>query len=150
MTKTTLQKRYGMVIDIDRCDGCGACMVACSLENNVSVTPPEAGTYRGLTWIRVYSITNKKAYPQSDTAYLPVTCQHCGNDTPCVSVCPQNAVDIDPKTGIVSQIPERCMGCRYCMVAHERRCRKMQLMPRATPHGARARGERRARRDRTK
>jgi len=117
MTETTTQKRYGMVIDIDRCDGCGACMVACSLENNVSVVPPEAGPHRGLTWIRVYSITNEKEYPHSDTAYLPVSCQHCGNETPCVGVCPQSAVDVDPKNGIVSQIPERCMGCRYCMVA---------------------------------
>ena len=109
--------RYGMVIDVDRCTGCGACMVACAIENNVSVPPPQAGDRKGLTWIRVYRMTNGRSYPHSRTAFLPVSCQHCDHNTPCVSVCPQNAVDVDPQTGVVSQIPERCLGCRYCMAA---------------------------------
>jgi molybdopterin-containing oxidoreductase family iron-sulfur binding subunit len=46
-----------------------------------------------------------------------VLCQQCGEDTPCVHVCPQQAVDVDPATGIVGQMPERCLGCRYCMAA---------------------------------
>jgi molybdopterin-containing oxidoreductase family iron-sulfur binding subunit len=44
-------------------------------------------------------------------------CQHCEIDTPCVAVCPQEAVELDPATGIVGQIPQRCLGCRYCMAA---------------------------------
>jgi molybdopterin-containing oxidoreductase family iron-sulfur binding subunit len=44
-------------------------------------------------------------------------CQQCNEDTPCVEVCPQNAVELDPATGIVGQIPQRCLGCRYCMAA---------------------------------
>ncbi|MCK4413573.1 MAG: 4Fe-4S dicluster domain-containing protein [Candidatus Eisenbacteria sp.] len=114
---TTHRVRYGMAIDIDRCTGCGACMVACAVENNVSVPPPPAGDRKGLTWIRVYRLHNERPYPESRTAYLPLLCQHCGHHTPCVSVCPQHATDIDPETGIVSQIPERCLGCRYCMAA---------------------------------
>jgi menaquinone reductase, iron-sulfur cluster-binding subunit len=43
-------------------------------------------------------------------------CQHCG-DAPCVSVCPQQAIDVNPMTGMVEQMPERCLGCRYCMIA---------------------------------
>ena len=39
------------------------------------------------------------------------------SDTPCAHVCPQQAVDVDPATGIVGQMPERCLGCRYCMAA---------------------------------
>jgi len=46
-----------------------------------------------------------------------VMCQQCGEHTPCVSVCPQQAVEIDPATGIVHQMPQRCLGCRYCMAA---------------------------------
>ena len=100
--------RYGMTIDIDRCNGCGACMVACAVENNV---PPAAGgaTDRtGITWIRVFKVGQ---------SFLPMLCQQCGKETPCVSVCPQKAVEVDPNTGIVGQMPERCLGCRYCMAA---------------------------------
>ena len=50
------------------------------------------------------------------SAFVPMLCQHCG-DAPCVSVCPQQAIEVDPVTGIVGQMPERCLGCRYCMVA---------------------------------
>ena len=48
---------------------------------------------------------------------MPVMCLHCGNETPCVHVCPQQAVDIDPATGVVGEMPQRCLGCRYCMAA---------------------------------
>jgi Fe-S-cluster-containing dehydrogenase component len=109
--------RYGMAIDLDRCNGCGACMIACSVENNVAVPPPQAGTRKGITWIRVYRADDGEPYPNGDSVYIPMLCQHCGHHTPCVSVCPQNAVDVDPETGMVSQIPERCFGCRYCMAA---------------------------------
>jgi len=109
--------RYGMAVDVDLCTGCGSCMVACAIENNTSVTPPEGGPNRGLTWMRVYRANNGKAYPDADTAYFPVMCQHCDHHTPCVMVCPQNAIDIDSENGIVSTIPQRCFGCRYCMTA---------------------------------
>lgn len=109
--------RYGMAIDVDRCTGCGACTVACAVENNIFATPPEAGDRRGLTWIRVYRVDNDRPYPDSDTVFVPLSCQQCGHHAPCVSVCPQNAIDVDPETGIVSTIPARCLGCRYCIVA---------------------------------
>ncbi len=44
-------------------------------------------------------------------------CQQCGDKTPCAAVCPQNAVEVDPGSGIVAQVPVRCLGCRYCMAA---------------------------------
>ena len=50
-------------------------------------------------------------------AYVPMMCQQCGDKTPCASVCPQNAVEVDPGSGIVAQVPVRCLGCRYCMAA---------------------------------
>jgi len=110
-------KRYGMSIDLDRCTGCGACMVACAVENNIPAAPADANDRKGITWIRVYKINNGQAWPDGRTAFVPVLCQHCGHDTPCVHVCPQQAVDVDPQTGIVGQMPERCLGCRYCMAA---------------------------------
>ncbi|MFB3902713.1 MAG: 4Fe-4S dicluster domain-containing protein [Acidobacteriota bacterium] len=109
--------RYGMAVDLDRCNGCGACMLACAVENNVAPVPEEADDRKGVTWIRVYKASNGAAFPEARTVYLPVLCQQCGHETPCVAVCPQQAVDVDPETGIVSQMPERCLGCRYCMAA---------------------------------
>jgi Fe-S-cluster-containing dehydrogenase component len=115
--------RWGLVIDLDLCTGCGACTVACALENNVSVPPPEAGINRGLSWIKLFRVDGgatetAAAFGQpADVVFIPMPCQHCDNHPPCVAVCPQNATDVDPLTGIVSQIPERCLGCRYCMAA---------------------------------
>jgi len=110
-------KRYGMNIDIDRCTGCGACMVACAVENNIPPAPAAANDRKGVTWIRVYKVDNGADYPDRRSVFVPVLCQHCGHETPCVHVCPQQAVDVDPATGIVGQMPERCLGCRYCMAA---------------------------------
>ena len=109
--------RYGMVIDLDRCTGCGACMVACAVENNVPPASPKANERTGMTWMRVSRMTNGENFPDSRTVFVPMTCQQCDHHTPCVSVCPQNAVEYDPATGIVGQIPVRCLGCRYCMAA---------------------------------
>ena len=109
--------RYGMVIDVDRCNGCGACATACAVENNLPPARPEANDRTGLTWMRVYRADNRRPFPDNRAVYFPVSCQHCGHHTPCVAVCPQNAVDVDPETGVVSQVPARCLGCRYCMTA---------------------------------
>ncbi len=116
-TNSTKQSRYGMVIDLDRCTGCGACMVACAVENNMPPARPEATPRTGITWMRVYQIETGHAGSGSRSAFVPMLCQQCGNETPCASVCPQQAVESDPKTGIVDQMPQRCLGCRYCMAA---------------------------------
>ena len=109
--------RYGMVIDLDRCTGCGACMVACAVENNVPPANAKANARTGLTWLRIENVNNGGAFPEHRTAFIPVMCQQCGEETPCVSVCPQQAVEVDLKSGIVDQMPQRCLGCRYCMTA---------------------------------
>jgi molybdopterin-containing oxidoreductase family iron-sulfur binding subunit len=110
--KPALEVRYGMVIDLDRCSGCGACMVACAVENNVP-PPHQSSTPRtGLNWLRVFRVE-----AEGKTAFVPVMCMQCEHEAPCVNVCPQNAVEFDPATGVVGQIPERCLGCRYCMAA---------------------------------
>jgi len=115
-------KRYGMVINLDMCTGCGACMVACMAENNVPFKEDESDKLLSITWMRVYKLSNGKKYPDADICYLPRPCQHCAGQgahghAPCVSVCPATATDQNPETGIVSQIYTRCFGCRYCMAA---------------------------------
>jgi molybdopterin-containing oxidoreductase family iron-sulfur binding subunit len=105
-----------MVIDLDRCTGCGACMVACASENNVP-SLPHASPRTGLTPLTVHKASNGKAGSDRREAFLPVMCMQCERETPCVSVCPQQAVEVDKATGIVTQMPQRCLGCRYCMAA---------------------------------
>ena len=106
-----------MVIDLDRCNGCGACMVACAVENNIAPAEAKATARTGITWLRVFPVTNGEEFPKSDNVFVPMPCQQCEHETPCVTVCPQNAVEVDAVTGIVGQIPQRCLGCRYCMTA---------------------------------
>jgi len=112
-----MNARYGMVIDLDRCTGCGACMIACAAENNVPPAQPRA-TYRtGVTPMLVRKATNGQEGALRREVFVPITCMQCEEETPCVSVCPQQAVEVDKATGIVMQIPQRCLGCRYCMTA---------------------------------
>lgn len=106
-----------MVIDLDRCNGCGACAVACAVENNVPPAHQQANTRNAVSLMNVSAVSNHEQFPAGDTAYIPMFCQQCENETPCMTVCPQNAVDVDPVTGIVGQVPQRCLGCRYCMTA---------------------------------
>jgi menaquinone reductase, iron-sulfur cluster-binding subunit len=115
--KTNQASRYGMAIDLDRCNGCGACMMACAVENNMAPANADANDRTGITWMRVYKVNNGEEFPAHRAAFVPMMCQQCGHETPCVSVCPQQAVDVDPATGVVGQMPERCFGCRYCMTA---------------------------------
>ena len=114
-------KRYGMVIDLDKCTGCGSCMAACMAENNVPFREDESDKLLSITWMRVYKLTNGKPFPETDVCYLPRPCMHCGGKheghSPCVSVCPATATDYSMNTGIVSQIYTRCFGCRYCMAS---------------------------------
>lgn len=109
--------KYGMVIDLDKCTGCGTCAVACMTENNVYVLEDETDKAKSITWLRVYKIDNGEPYPNTRIAYIPRPCMHCDHHTPCVSVCPPTATTKDEVGGIVSQITTRCIGCRYCVAA---------------------------------
>jgi Fe-S-cluster-containing dehydrogenase component len=117
MSHDPSKHRYGMVIDLDNCTGCGSCMMSCAVENNVPPARAEAAERTGITWLRVHKTDNGGTFPENESVYIPISCQQCGEHPPCVAVCPQNAVEVDPETGIVAQIAERCLGCRYCMTA---------------------------------
>ena len=111
-----MSARYGMVIDLDRCTGCGSCMMACAAENNVPPLP-QASSRTGLTPMLVRKVSNGMDGIARREAFIPIMCMHCEHETPCVRVCPQQAVEVDKATGIVMQMPQRCLGCRYCMTA---------------------------------
>jgi molybdopterin-containing oxidoreductase family iron-sulfur binding subunit len=108
-----------MVIDLDKCTGCGACSVACQAENNISFRVDESNKVRSIAWLSIYQLNNGKSYPDYKYAYLPRPCMHCDSPhhSPCTFVCPVNATTRDETNGIVTHIPVRCIGCRYCIVA---------------------------------
>jgi molybdopterin-containing oxidoreductase family iron-sulfur binding subunit len=109
--------KFGMVINLDKCTGCGTCTVACAAENNQSVVRDETDKQRTISWMQLYKITNEKPFPETEVCYFPRPCMHCHHHTPCVSVCPPTATKMDYNNGIVSQIYTRCIGCRYCQAA---------------------------------
>ncbi len=113
--------KYGMVIDVDRCIGCNACSTACAAENNVAPAPGRATERTSITPMRVERVVNQVELSSGrvsvEARFLPVLCMQCEHETPCVSVCPQQAVEVDRESGIVFQMAERCLGCRYCMTA---------------------------------
>lgn len=108
--------KWGMVIDLDKCTGCGACMVACQSENNIAPPVDAYAKRRTITWLLVYELSNGKSYPDHKVDYLPRPCMQCGRPT-CVKVCPVIATDKNQEGGIVSQVNARCIGCRYCQAA---------------------------------
>ena len=96
---------YGMVIDLDRCTGCRACMIACKVENN---------TPQGSLWMYGFRLEEGE-YPNTRVWFMPRPCMHCDN-APCVKVCPVGA-RYQQGDGLVVTDWERCIGCRYCEVA---------------------------------
>ncbi len=113
---------YGMVIDLDRCVGCQACVVACKVENNVPISSPEeVATERDIDWIQLVP-SYEGEFPEVRSQFMPVPCQHC-DDPPCARVCPTGATYKSEETGIVAQIYPRCIGCRYCAVACPYTCK---------------------------
>ena len=100
----TIPVQYGMVIDLERCDGCLFCVDACRTEN---------GLADGVLWTYVFSYKE----PGDDrTQFLVRNCQQCTN-APCIKVCPTTARHRRPSDGLVLTDYDVCIGCRYCEVA---------------------------------
>jgi molybdopterin-containing oxidoreductase family iron-sulfur binding subunit len=102
--------RWCMVVDLDRCIGCSACVLGCYSENNVAVVRREQVLKgREMSWIRVqrYFDDDKKG-----AKWLVMLCQHCDN-APCEYVCPVFAPHHNVE-GLNNQIYNRCFGTRFC------------------------------------
>jgi Fe-S-cluster-containing dehydrogenase component len=104
--------RWGMVVDLDRCIGCGACSAACYAENNIGITGVDRIIEgREMAWLGIECFHDET---QPDrVSFLPMMCQHCDN-APCESVCPVYAPH-HSKEGLNNQIYNRCIGTRFCV-----------------------------------
>ena len=101
-----------MVVDVDRCTGCQACVVACQAENNIPIN--EEGLFnqqRANQWIRIERYWEGE-YPDVKARFIPVMCQHC-DDAPCEPVCPVYATYHNAE-GLNVQVYNRCIGTRFC------------------------------------
>jgi Fe-S-cluster-containing dehydrogenase component len=98
--------KWGMVIDLDKCTGCQACTTACAMENN---------RLPGENWQDVL-FYQEGEYPSAKLQWFPRPCMHCENPS-CVDVCPTRATYKDPDGGFVLIDWDKCIGCKYCMVA---------------------------------
>lgn len=130
-----MNHKWGMTIDMTSCIGCAACVVACTVENNIHVVgKEEVGKTRDMHWLRIdryytsdmskdkaheeglgtkqmyIDMENPSANPK--VTFQPMMCQHC-NHAPCETVCPVLATSHSTE-GLNMMTYNRCIGTRYC------------------------------------
>ena len=115
----TSDKKLGLVIDLDSCVGCHACVISCKEWNTssygvpLSDTDPYGSNPVGTFLNRVHSFEIEKKNLPSQVVHFPKSCLHCEN-APCVTVCPTGASYKREEDGIVLVNEDACIGCGLC------------------------------------
>jgi Fe-S-cluster-containing dehydrogenase component len=104
-------KRFSMVIDLQKCVGCGACALACKTENNTQART----NGQTFNWAD-YVITAKGKFPDVDYVNRPVMCNHC-DDPACLKGCPEPKALYKTEDGIVMYNQKYCIQCKKCFSA---------------------------------
>ena len=114
----TLAKQLALVIDLNVCVGCHACVTSCKQWNTsgsagpLADLAPYAANPTGTFFNRVQTYESGE-FPNTDTIHFPKSCLHC-EDPPCVPVCPTGASYKRAEDGIVLVDYDKCIGCKYC------------------------------------
>ena len=107
-----MAESWGMIVDLDKCTGCQACVVACQAENNIPINEEEHfNQRRAIQWIRVERYWEGE-FPDVKARFVPIFCQQCA-DAPCEPVCPVYATYHNSE-GLNVQVYNRCIGTRFC------------------------------------
>jgi len=114
----TLARQLALVIDLDVCVGCHACVTSCKEWNTSGSAGPLADEHAyganptGTFFNRVQTY-EAGVFPGTETIHFPKSCLHC-EDPPCVPVCPTGASYKRKSDGIVLVDYDKCIGCKYC------------------------------------
>ncbi len=111
-----VENGVGILTDTTKCIGCRECVAACKRRNHLEADVPRRWSLDDGLSARNWTSIIEKELPNGDPAFVRKQCRHC-EEPACASVCPVGALQKDPETGAVVYDGDKCMGCRYCMMA---------------------------------